>query len=97
MPHLPILILSGALVLALGLAFLATFAALRAAAAARRAVELSEAAAQESVQEAASAARLLDMFDRCGAEAVTKMRLAASEEAVRRAKFQQEPRPLRHP
>lgn len=51
MPHHPILILSGALVLALGLAFVATFAALRAAAAARRAVELAEAAAQETARQ----------------------------------------------
>lgn len=51
MEHLPILILSGALVLALGLAFVATFAALRASATARRAVELAEAAAQESARQ----------------------------------------------
>lgn len=51
MPHLPILILSGALVLALGLAYVATFSALRAAAAARRAVELAEAAARESARQ----------------------------------------------
>ncbi len=51
MAHLPILIISGALVLALGLAFVSTFAALRAAAAARRAVELAEAAARESARQ----------------------------------------------
>ena len=51
MAHPHTLILFGALVLALGLASLSTFAALRAAAAARRAVELAEAAAQESVRQ----------------------------------------------
>lgn len=60
MAHLPIIILSGALVIALGLAFLATFAALRAAAGARRAVELAEAAAQESARQQVARGETLD-------------------------------------
>lgn len=51
MAHPHTLILAGALVVALGLVFAATFAALRASAAARRAVELAEAAAQESARQ----------------------------------------------